>query len=156
MARPMKWRRVEHIPKVKYFIPAGIERRNLEENVLKIEELEAIRLRDLEKLEQEECAKSMKISRQTFQRIYNEAKRKIADSLINGKAIRVEGGHYTQNICKLSCKSCGYIWKERIEELEKETKICPKCGAQDYNCVEEQSTGFCGRRCRRRGQCFKD
>ncbi len=150
MARPVKWRRVEHIPKFRYFKPAGIERIKLEENILKIEEMEAIRLRDLEELEQEECAKSMEISRQTFQRVYNSAKKKVADSLINGKAIKVEGGHYTQNICNLTCKKCGFIWRERVEELDEKEKSCPKCGAKGYDCIEEEVTSFCGRKCRKR------
>src|SRR5699024_5537113 len=132
------------------FKPAGIERIKLEKNILKIEEVEAIRLRDLEGLEQKECAKSMEISRQTFQRVYNSAKKKVADSLINGKAIKVEGGHYTQNICNLTCKKCGFIWRERVEELDEKEKSCPKCGVKGYNCIEEEVTSFCGRKCRKR------
>jgi predicted DNA-binding protein (UPF0251 family)/predicted Fe-Mo cluster-binding NifX family protein len=68
--------------------------RILEENQLLLEEIEAIRLRDIEHLEQEEGAKKMDISRPTFQRILAAARKKIADSIINGKALRIEGGNY--------------------------------------------------------------
>jgi uncharacterized protein len=69
MARPLKCRRVSYFPQTKYFKPAGIPIKNLEEVCLSIEELEAIRLKDLESLEQEQGAEKMNISRPTFQRI---------------------------------------------------------------------------------------
>lgn len=146
MARPVKWRRVEKLPEYRYFVPSKTEK-NLNENTLKIEELEAIRLRDLEGLEQEECANSMEISRQTFQRIYNEAKKKVADSLINGKAIRITGGNYTQHICKLVCEKCGNSWQERVEDLEYEYDICPKCGSPKHYCKENKSRKDCRKKC---------
>jgi predicted DNA-binding protein (UPF0251 family)/predicted Fe-Mo cluster-binding NifX family protein len=82
------------MPYVTYFKPAGIPMRLLEENCLSFEEMEAIRLRDLEHLEQADGAKQMNISRPTFQRVLASARRKIADSLISGKALRVGGGNY--------------------------------------------------------------
>lgn len=94
MAREPKCRRVESIPKVTVFKPAGIPRSFLEEVVVKLEELEAIRLKDLLGLEQEECAERMGVSRPTFQRILMEGRGKIAAALIEGKAIRIEGGNY--------------------------------------------------------------
>lgn len=94
MPRPPKWRIVEFLPDVTYFKPAGVPLRQLEEVILTVEELEAIRLKDLEGLEQEECAERMGISRPTFFRIINSARSKIADALVKGKAIRIEGGKY--------------------------------------------------------------
>ena len=61
---------------------------------MSLEEIEAIRLRDLEHLEQIVCAKKMNISRTTFQRVLASARRKLADSLLAGKALRIEGGNY--------------------------------------------------------------
>ncbi|WP_026894784.1 DUF134 domain-containing protein [Clostridiisalibacter paucivorans] len=154
MARPVKWRRVENLPQYKYFKPANIPACELEENVLKVEELEAIRLRDLEALDQESCAEKMKVSRQTFQRIYNDAKKKVADSLINGKAISIKGGNYTRNICVLVCEKCGYQWENRVEDLgkyEQEKSSCPQCGSENTTCHEPKTGRFCGRRCRHRG-----
>ena len=80
LARPTKWRKVEFIPNIQYFAPSDIDTASLQENILRIEELEAIRLKDLEGMEQEECADKMEVSRQTFQRILNAAREKIADS----------------------------------------------------------------------------
>jgi uncharacterized protein len=94
MSRPIKCRRIAYLPNVTYFKPAGIPMRELEEVNLSIEEAEAIRLKDLEGLEQEEAAEKMNISRPTFQRILASARRKISDVLLNGKAIRIEGGNF--------------------------------------------------------------
>lgn len=69
MSRPFKCRRVCFVPGVTYFKPAGIPLRILAENCLSLEEMEAIRLRDLEHLEQADCAGKMNISRPTFQRV---------------------------------------------------------------------------------------
>lgn len=94
MARPIRPRFVRGPPSIDYFKPRDIPLSTLEEVVLKVEELEAIKLKDLDDLQQEECAKKMGISRATFQRVLNSAKKKIADALVNGKAIRIEGGNY--------------------------------------------------------------
>ena len=75
------------MPGVTYFKPAGIPLRNLEEVCLSVEEAEALRLKELEELEQERGAEKMNISRQTFQRILASARQK-------GKAIRIEGGNF--------------------------------------------------------------
>jgi len=66
----------------------------LEEIILHVDEFEAVRLKDLEGLEQEECAKKMKISQPTFHRLILSARKKIADAIINGKAIKIEGGNF--------------------------------------------------------------
>lgn len=65
---------------------------------MEVDEYETIRLIDLEGLTQEECSEQMNIARTTVQRIYSEARKKLADSLVNGKALRIEGGDY--EICK--------------------------------------------------------
>ena len=102
MARPTKWRKIENIPSVLNFVPSEKETEG-PKNILKMEELEAIRLKDLEGLEQGECAEKMEVSRPTFQRILISAREKIADSPIHGKAIMVEGGNFTRNICPVKC-----------------------------------------------------
>lgn len=94
MPRPQKCRRVGFMPGVTYFKPAGIPMRMLEEVMLSLEEAEAVRLKDLEGLEQADGAESMNVSRPTFQRVLASARQKIADALLNGKAIRIEGGNY--------------------------------------------------------------
>ena len=94
MPRPIKWRRVSFMPEVTYFKPAGIPLRALGEVCLSVEEMEAIRLKDAEGLEQEQAAEKMNVSRPTFQRVLNAARQKVAGALLNGKAIRIEGGNF--------------------------------------------------------------
>ena len=72
--------------------PAGVPARDLEEVVLGFDEAEALRLADLEGFYQEAAARSMGVSRQTFGRIVESARRKVADAILNGKALRIEGG----------------------------------------------------------------
>lgn len=92
--RPPKCRQVEFLPDVTYFKPAGIPLRILEEVCLSVEEAEAIRLKDIEGLEQGQGAARMHVSRPTFQRILSSARYKIANALLNGKAIKIGGGNF--------------------------------------------------------------
>lgn len=87
--RPIKPRRVSFDPNVTYFKPRAIPLSMLEEIDLKVDELEALRLCDLENLEQKEAAKKMKISQSTLSRILRSARKKIAEALIEGKAIKI-------------------------------------------------------------------
>jgi len=90
MVRPIKPRRIFFDPKAIYFKPRAIPLSMLEEVELGVDELEAIRLCDFEGLEQEEAAKKMKISQSTLSRILLSARKKIAEALIEGKAIKVK------------------------------------------------------------------
>jgi len=94
MSRPRICRRVKFLPETTYFKPAGIPLRELEEVVLTVDEFEAIRLKDMEGLEQEKAAEKMNISQPTFFRLLDSARKKIADAIVNGKAIKIEGGIY--------------------------------------------------------------
>ena len=76
-------------PDVYYFKPQGIPLRELEEVILLPDELEALKLYEIDNLEQTEAAEKMKISQPTFARILNSAHKKIAEALIKGKAIRI-------------------------------------------------------------------
>lgn len=113
MPRKPRCRKVESEPEVRYFKPQGIPVANLEEVVLKVEELEAVRLKDLMNLEQEDCARMMRVSRPTFQRILASAHAGIADALINGKALRIEGGNY--------CLGAGFCRKQGRHLKQNET-----------------------------------
>jgi len=95
MPRPPKRRMVENVPKINVFKPAGVPARKLEEVVLTVEELEAIRLKDLEGLQQQEGADRMGVSRPTFQNILYSAREKLARALVKGMAIKIEGGTYS-------------------------------------------------------------
>jgi uncharacterized protein len=125
MSRPLKCRRIFFVPGVTYFKPAGIPCKLLEENRLSMEEVEAIRLKDLECLEQVQCAEKMNISRATFQRILSSARKKVADSLLAGKALRIEGGNYELSAVRLKCGS-GHEWDASIGGQHKR-RCCPVC-----------------------------
>jgi len=90
MVRPRLPRRIDFEPGTTYFKPAGIPLRTLEEVVLSYEEAEALRLKDVEGLGQTESAKKMKISQPTFFRVLSTARKKVADAVINGKAIKLK------------------------------------------------------------------
>lgn len=137
MARPTKLRRIENIPAIPYFIPSGKDVAEVPKNILKLEELEAIRLKDMERLEQGECAEKMEVSRPTFQRILLSARGKIADALVNGKIIHIEGGNFTKNICPVRCLECGREWMEsceKIESIRSEEYSCSACGSTRVAC----------------------
>ena len=152
MARPTKWRKIENIPTVPYFVPSEKDIDEIPGNVLKLEELEAVRLKDLEGLEQEECAQKMQVSRPTFQRILISAREKITDSLVNGKTLKIEGGNFTRNICPVKCADCGKEWSESFEKLEiikNGEYTCPSCGSSHVGCIKKCGGKFCDKNCRR-------
>ena len=90
MPRPKSCRRVRFEPNVRYFKPQGVPFRNLDKVELLKEELEALRLKNIENLNQCECAKKMQTSQSTFQRILSSAYKKVSTALVNGDAIKVE------------------------------------------------------------------
>jgi predicted DNA-binding protein (UPF0251 family) len=133
MPRPPKYRRVTFLPNVTYFKPAGVPLRILEEVLLSVEEAEAIRLKDLDGLEQEEGAEKMNISRPTFQRVLSSARQKIADALLNGKAIRIEGGSFGMALSRFRCLN-GHEWEVPFEVMmSTPPQHCPTCNTP---CIE--------------------
>lgn len=89
MPRPRLCRKINFNPNVRYFKPQGIPLRELDEVELTLEELEALRLKNIENLDQIDAANKMKTSQSTFQRILASAYKKIAEALIEGKAIKI-------------------------------------------------------------------
>lgn len=124
MSRPIKWKKVCCLPETNLFGP--LNAKNLDDGIItmSVEEYETIRLIDLEGMLQEECAQSMKVARTTVQRIYNDARKKLADALVNGNVLKIEGGHY--KLCEdgqqtYGCGRCRKRrFKENIEESEEE------------------------------------
>lgn len=94
LGRPRRKRVIRFLPEINYFKPAGIPLKDLAEEILTLDEVEAIRLSDLENLNQEEAAEKMQVSRITYLRILHCAHNKTAKGLIYGKAIRMKGGDY--------------------------------------------------------------
>lgn len=94
MPRPPRCRLVQDNPSVTYFKPQGIPLRDLAEVCLAVDSFEAIRLADLAGLSMEEAAARMGVSRHTFGRILAEGRRAVAEALVDGRALRIAGGHY--------------------------------------------------------------
>jgi predicted DNA-binding protein (UPF0251 family) len=92
MPRPKHCRRIGCLPQANFYKPRGIPLSVLQHITLTFDELEAIRLTDLQGLYQEQAAEKMNISRQTLGRILESAHKKIADALVNGKALAIQGG----------------------------------------------------------------
>lgn len=92
MPRPLSCRRIAGRPAAKIFKPVGIPVAHLDEVVMTLDEFEAVRLASLDGLYQEEAARQMNVSRPTFSRIVASAHWKLADALVHGKALRIEGG----------------------------------------------------------------
>jgi len=100
------------MPESDYFKPRGIPLSALEEVVLTVDEFEAIRLADLEGFYQEEAAQKMKVSRQTFGRIVESAHKKVAEALVQGKALKIEGGDFEMaSLRKFRCHDCQHSWE---------------------------------------------
>ena len=105
MPRPMKWRKVCCLPESSQFGPLDVPADTEDFVRMTVDEYEAIRLIDLQEFTQEECASQMKVARTTVQGIYYEARKKLAESLVNGKILLIEGGEY--RLCDGTEKVCG-------------------------------------------------
>lgn len=111
MARPKKRRRVCGVPNYETFGPLNGIDENKEIIILTVEEYEVIRLIDLEGLEQGQCADIMNVARSTVQRMYVDAKKKVVDSLVNGKILKIEGGDYV--VCNINHGECSPCFRGR-------------------------------------------
>ncbi|MDI9509963.1 MAG: DUF134 domain-containing protein [Clostridiales bacterium] len=105
MSRPIKWRKVCGLPESNKFGPLDLSIEERDYVNMTVDEYETIRLIDLEGFTQEECAKQMNVGRTTVQGIYVEARRKLAQSLIDGKVLVIEGGEY--RLCDDLVNGCG-------------------------------------------------
>ncbi|NLW62894.1 MAG: DUF134 domain-containing protein [Syntrophomonadaceae bacterium] len=94
MSRPKKWRKVCCLPESTWFGPLNAPQEPKHFVNMTVEEYETIRLIDLERFTQEECARQMNIARTTVQGIYTQARKKLADSMVNGRILKIEGGNY--------------------------------------------------------------
>ncbi|MGE4483900.1 MAG: DUF134 domain-containing protein [Oscillospiraceae bacterium] len=105
MPRPKKWRRVCCMPENKSFGPLDSDGKERKAVVMTVDEFEAIRLIDLEGFSQEECAERMGVARTTAQAIYNSARVKLAESIVNGRELSIGGGDYI--LCDGKSPGCG-------------------------------------------------
>ena len=119
MPRKVKCRKVCHYPQTLEFLP---QNNNAEQEpiVLTVDEYEAIRLIDRRGMSQEQCAAFMQIARTTVQRIYETARKKLADFVVEGRPLRIEGGDF--RLCNGSSTGCGCVdcFKQKLYEKYKE------------------------------------
>ena len=124
MPRPQFNRIVHEPPLFSEFKPVGVRGRDLEQIILTLDEFEAFRLADQLGFSHALAANEMEISRSTFSRLIEKARKKVADFIIQGKALTIEGGtvHFRVNI--IQCKDCGHMFKTNFKESITE---CPSC-----------------------------
>lgn len=126
------------------FKPAGVPSSRLVELVLGIDELEAIRLADLEGMYQEQAAEQMNVSRQTFGRIISAARGKVAKALVEGMSLRIEGGEIEMDdIREFRCRECEHEWHEPFGTGRPEG--CPECGSADFRRTDGSRGSGAGR-----------
>jgi len=150
MVRPTRTRRIFFQPDVTYFKPAGIPMSDLKETILGFDELEAVRLIDSERMEQHKAGEKMKVSQSTLSRLLRTGRKKLADAIVNGQAIKIQGGNFKivkptkkvfgrglggrgkmsgfaeglGGICK--CPKCSYE-EPQVRGQPCINKKCPKC-----------------------------
>lgn len=154
MARPRCCRRIGGEPGCRVFQPSGVPASSLDEVVLSIDEFEAIRLADFEGLYHEQAAEQMNVSRQTFGRIIEAARSRIAKVLVEGLALRIEGGGgESAEKRTFKCDECQHTWD--VPFGTGRPAGCPACRGKSIFCSEErrgtgEGDGGCPRRrCRR-------
>ena len=128
MPRPKSDRIVYEPPIYTEFKPVGSRGQTLEVIDLTLDEFEALRLADQMAMSHAEAAEEMEISRSTFTRLIEKARKKLADFIIQGKLLSINGGnvHFRNNIIK--CQSCGHMFKTSFNHMITE---CPVCKSTD-------------------------
>jgi predicted DNA-binding protein (UPF0251 family)/DNA-directed RNA polymerase subunit RPC12/RpoP len=138
MPRPRRHRCVQSAFEYDYFKPCVICRQDADEVVLKIEEMESVRLKDYLGMDQRDAASQMDVSQPTFHRILTEARSKIASALVCGRPIRIHGGTYrmaTTSARKFKCYDCQHEWEEAYGTGRPQN--CPKCGSTNLHRAED-------------------
>jgi predicted DNA-binding protein (UPF0251 family) len=134
--RPRCPRRIEAEPAISYYKPQGVPLKELEVVLLSFEELEAIRLAALEGLDQEEAANRMGVSRRALWEDLQNARRKVANALVNGKAIEIKGGSYIVKAQRrYYCPECQREWT--VLPHEDRPVRCKGCGSDNIQWCHE-------------------
>ena len=140
MRGPYRKRHVHTPPRFGGFKPVGVPRKFLERVVLSLDEYEAIRLADYERLDHLAASQRMNISRPTFTRLIEKARHKLASALVEGKELMIEGGKVDFQHTLHHCRDCGRVFERPFGE---EVPDCPACGSAR---MENLAWRFIGRR----------
>lgn len=124
MARPTKQRRVCAVPVRSSFVPE-VQNEVAGQVMMAVEEYEVVRLIDYLGFTQRDCAVQMNVARTTVQAIYDSARQKIADAIVNGKRLEIRGGNYV--VCKRGTRCCGMNCRTRCWEGN-------RCNNGEYGC----------------------
>ena len=147
MPRPVNCRQVDRLPASTYFKPRGVPKSSLTVQVLTLDELEALRLADMEGLYHSAAAQNMGVSRQTFGRIIDNAHRKVAQALVQGQALEIKGGEVKMTARKFTCYDCQHKWE--VSYGTGKPQECPSCKSTNvHRAPEDRGPG----RKNRRGQ----
>jgi predicted DNA-binding protein (UPF0251 family) len=140
VARPPCPRRVAAPPRFGFFKPAGVPVSQLEELILSVDELEALRLADLEGLYQDRAATRMGVSRATFARIVEGARHKVAETLVRGRALRIAGGPVAfVGERRFRCLDCHHEWTLGFGSGRPEA--CPTCAGHSLRRIDRPLAG---------------
>lgn len=140
MVRPKRHRWVGKEPLIDYFKPRGTPIWQLEEIILTHEEYEALRLKEVENYDQIKAAGLMNISQPTYSRVLDSARKIVADAIINGKALKIEGGVFKIVQRKFNCFQCKHEWEVAFGTGRPEK--CPKCQSTTIHRVNVVRGGF--------------
>ncbi len=150
MPRPEKKRLVNAPPVFNSFKPTGFAKSGLKRVVISLDEYEALRLADYKGLEHKEAAEMMKISRPTFTRLIEKARKKTAEFIIEGAELVIDGGniHFEGNVIR--CKDCGHTFRIKFGD---NVKNCPSCKSENLiDIARGYGHGLCCKNhCGRRG-----
>jgi predicted DNA-binding protein (UPF0251 family) len=129
MPRPQKERKVLEPPKIQGMKPVGVPMRFLDRIYLSLDEYEAIRLADYDGLEHQQAAEAMGVSRPTFTRMIEKARKKVADSIVSVKELVIEGGNYSFTTQLIRCQDCGEF--TRFDMPQNVVERCTDCGSEN-------------------------
>ncbi|MBN2421729.1 DUF134 domain-containing protein [Candidatus Woesearchaeota archaeon] len=140
MVRPKRFRFIGRKPTIDYFKPRGIPLSELQEINLTHEEYEALRLKEIGNYDQKKAAELMNISQPTYSRILDSARKKVADAIINGKVLKIEGGVFKMVQRKFKCFQCQLEWEVAFGTGR--PSKCPNCQSTNIHRVNVETSGF--------------
>lgn len=143
MPRPQKERKVQEPPKIQGMKPVGVPAMLLERVLLSLDEYEAVRLADYDGRDHQEAADIMGISRPTFTRLIERARKKMAEAIVDVKELVIEGGNYSFTTQLLRCLDCNEL--TRFDRPQNVIESCSSCGSQNIVHLNKWFRGGRGR-----------